>query len=389
LTIDDLRLGPARGLDPARPSSLTVQSHSESSIVNRQSTIASAAPLSAVRSLVIVCPSWVGDTVMATPVLRAARQALPQATIIGVMRHGLDEVLAGTPWLDQIMVCDMKGVLGPWRLACAIKRQKPDAVLLLPNSFRSALAARLSGSPARFGYDRDWRGWLLTHKVPVKQGTKKVSDTLSVPIPMIDYYAALAAFAFDRDVVDRRLELASTELERRAADRLLHEVDRPFVLLNPGANRADKRWPAERFAAVADAMAALHGLAAVVSGSSHENHALEAVVRSARTPIVNIAQRGVTLGSLKAVLQRAALMITNDTGPRHMAAALGTPVVTLFGPTDHRWTTLHCAHERVLLAEPFLPEESIADRHRKACAIQKISVGDVIAAATGLLERAR
>ena len=92
------------------------------------------------------------------------------------------------------------------------------------------------------------------------------------------------------------------------------------------------------------------------------------------------------LSSLKAVIQRAAVLITNDTGPRHIAAALGTPVVTLFGPTDHRWTTLCGVRERILLAEPFLPEELVADRHPKSCAIEKISVQDVVAAVDGLLK---
>ncbi|MHC5114978.1 MAG: glycosyltransferase family 9 protein, partial [Planctomycetota bacterium] len=81
----------------------------------------------------------------------------------------------------------------------------------------------------------------------------------------------------------------------------------------------------------------------------------------------------------------AALLVTNDTGPRHLAAALGTPVVTLFGPTDHRWTTLADIRERRLLAEPFLPAELVADRHPKVCTIDRIEVEDVLAAAAGML----
>ena len=88
------------------------------------------------------------------------------------------------------------------------------------------------------------------------------------------------------------------------------------------------------------------------------------------------------------VIRRAALLITNAPGPRHIAAALGTPVVSLFGPTDHRWTTINCPHERMVLADPFLPEALIADQHPKRCAIDRIAVADVLAAARQLLDAA-
>jgi len=126
-----------------------------------------------------------------------------------------------------------------------------------------------------------------------------------------------------------------------------------------------------------------------VSGSPGERDLAGEVVQAARWPVVNLVDRGVALGALKAVVARCALMITNDTGPRHVAAALGRPVVTLFGPTDHRWTTINHRRERILLAEPFLPESSIADRHASFCAIDRISVGDVLASAKSLLDDPR
>jgi heptosyltransferase II len=331
------------------------------------------------KCVAIVCPSWVGDTVMATPVLRAAREALPHARIVAVLRPGLDEILRGLPWIDATIACPMKGLGGVWRLGAVLRSAKPDAVIALPNSFRAALGMRLSGAGIRVGYDRDHRGWLLTHRFAPPPREK--------PIAMVEHYAQLAEFAFGVQAIDRRIALKTAPEEHAAADRLLEGVRQPFVLLNPGANRADKRWPAERFAAVADALAASRGVEVVVTGAPSETDIVSAVIAAAKTPIVSLAVRGVRLGSLKAVIERAALVITNDTGPRHFAAALGTPVVTLFGPTDHRWTTLVGANERLLLAEPFLPEELMADRFAKACAIGKIAVGDVVHAAGELLGR--
>lgn len=333
--------------------------------------------------IVIVMPSWVGDTVMATPILRAIRQVFQKAHLTGVMRPGLSQVLAGNPWLDETITCHMKGIGGVWPTAKAIRATKPDAVLLLPNSFRSALAARLSGAPMRIGYNRDGRGWLLTHRINVEKSAE--------PTPMIDYYAHLVRATLGAEDIDLRMELFVTPAESSAADKILHDVKDPFVLLNPGGNpggnKLFKRWPVERFAQLADHLASNCGMVPVLSGAPGERAILEAVMEQAdpQTPLVNLVGRDLNLGNLKAILQRAALMITNDTGPRHIAAALGTPLITLFGPTDHRWTTINCPNERIILAQPFLPEEQIADQQPAACRIDRITVSDVAARVEELL----
>ncbi len=322
---------------------------------------------------------------MCTPVLRACRRQLPRASITAIVRPGLDQLLAGCPFINSSIVCDMKGLFGPQRLARAIKQSAAQAVLLLPNSFRSAMGARIAGTPIRIGYDRDGRHALLTHAI--------APGSPDHPVPMVEYYTRLTAFALGVDVIDQHLELATTSEEQQAANELLKDVAPPMVVMNPGANRSDKRWPAERFAAVADALQSRLKPApsVLITGSPAEMDVLEAVESAARSPIVNLGRRGVTLASLKAVLRRANLLITNDTGPRHIAAALGTPVIALFGPTDHRWTTLHFPDDQMrewpLLAEPFLPEELVADKHGKACAIDKVAVNDVVHAASSMLGR--
>lgn len=322
---------------------------------------------------------------MCTPVLRACRLRLHAARITAIVRPGLDQLLAGCPFIDSTIVSDMKGLFGPQRLGKAIKQSAAEAVLLLPNSFRSAMGARISGVPVRIGYDRDGRHALLTHQL--------APGKTDQPVPMVDYYAKLACFALGIDSIDLRLELATTAEEEAAANQLLKDVATPLVVMNPGANRADKRWPPDRFAAVAERLRAWRpDLAILITGSPAEMDVLELVEkRVSSLPVINLARKGVTLGSLKAVLRRASLLITNDTGPRHIAAALGTPVLALFGPTDHRWTTLHGIEdrERLLLAQPFLPEELVADNFAKACAIEQIAVEDVVEAAKAMLAKAR
>lgn len=338
---------------------------------------ARATELREAERLTIVCPTWIGDTCMATPVLRAIREHCPAAHVTLAIRPAIAALLAGATWADEIRTIDMRGVLGPWRAGRALRAGRPDAVLLLPNSLRSALAARLTGAPCRVGYARDHRAPLLTVAIP--------APDRSVPVPTVDYYVDLACAALGVESIDRTLELAVTAEEQAEADRALDGVPTPFVVLNPGANKPAKRWPPARFAAVADALAS-RGLAAVVSGGPGESDIRRAVIDAATTAIVDVSARGASLGALKAVLARAALLVTNDTGPRHMAAALGTPAVALFGPTDPRWTTLPGARERELRAEPFLPEPLVADDHAQLCRIERITIGDVCAAGAALLD---
>jgi heptosyltransferase-2 len=328
--------------------------------------------------LLIICPTWLGDTVMATPVLRTIRLHRPATRLIVGTRPGLSALLAGAPFVDELIELNMRGALGPARAAGAIGRRRPQAVLLLPNSFRSALTARLSGAPIRIGYRRDGRGALLTHALLPERSDR--------PTPAIEYYARLGTFALGIESIERRMELFISEEESAAADALLADVDGPYVLLVPGASKREKRWPAERFAQVADALRESRGLRCVITGMPTERGVLDAVATAAARPVVDLCRRGTTLSSLKAVIRGAAVMITNDTGPRHIAAAFRTPTVSLFGPTDPRWTALPEANERILLAEPFLPEELIADRHARLCAIDRIAVSDVLAAAEALLD---
>ena len=347
--------------------------------VRAPQTTSPAPPLgSDIRRLLIVCPTWVGDTVMATPVLRAARQALPDAQIIAATRPGLDELLRGCPWVNRILPISMTGLHGPITAARALRRLRPNAILLLPNSFRSALTARLGGAPLRIGYNRDGRGMLLTHRLTLPRR--------DLPTPTAQDYAALGRFALGRDLIDIHPELFVTAEEDAAADAALTGIDAPFIILHPGANKPAKRWPADRFARIADTLHASHGVVPVVSGTPAEATVLRHVIEAASHPIINLAERNVTLGALKAVIRRAALMITNDTGPRHIAAAVGTPLITLFGPTDSRWTALDGVEEAILRAEPFLPEDLIADRFAKLCSVDRIAVGDVLAAARTRLD---
>jgi len=337
------------------------------------------APLDGARRILVVMPTWVGDVCMATPSLTAiaSHARASGARVEALVRPGLDALLAGHPSLDAVHVSRMR--LDPasvGRELRALRTLRIDAAVLFPNSWRSAIVARLCGARRVIGYARDGRGILLTHSTDAPDRRTPTSATT--------YYARLAGFATGLAApLSTPLSLAVEGHERAAADALV-PPGAPLLLVNPGANRTDKRWPAERFAAAARAIASAHGLRTAVTGSPAEA-ALVAEV-AAQCDGLDLVSRGITLGALKGVMARSALLLCNDTGPRHIAAALGTPCVALFGPTDHRWTSpLPGARERLLLSEPFLDDAHMADAHAAACAIDRIGVGDVVSAAHALI----
>jgi heptosyltransferase-2 len=191
-----------------------------------------------------------------------------------------------------------------------------------------------------------------------------------MPVPIIDYYLGLIRY-LGAPNPSRRMQLFTRPADEVRADALLASLSlRPgqtVVMLNPGAaNLGDaKLWPADRFAAIADALIKRYGAAVLVNGSPKERPILDAVHKAAKHPLVDLLSRGSDLPLLKSLVKRCDLMITNDTGARHVAAAMETPVLSLFGPTDPEWTRLDVSHEKILRAPDArmisLPVERVAE----------------------------
>jgi len=207
----------------------------------------------------------------------------------------------------------------------------------LTNSFHTALLAWLGGANERIGYARDGRGLLLTRKLyPQRAGGRIVAA------PMVDTYLALAA-AVGCAPESPRLELATTEAEEHLADTVWHNLglrtDGRLVALNcSGAYGAAKLWPVEHFAALARRIVdELDHDVLVVCGPQERDIARDIARRAARQRVFSLADQPVGLPLSKACLRRSRLTISTDSGPRHIAAALGRPVITLLGPTLPVW----------------------------------------------------
>ncbi|HWB21018.1 MAG TPA: lipopolysaccharide heptosyltransferase II, partial [Phycisphaerales bacterium] len=298
--------------------------------------------------LCVILPSWVGDCVMATPALRALHAHCPKARITLTCRPGLDGLLAGLPFAREFITTSMSSFRGPFRLASVIRAKNPQAVILMPNSLRSAFAARLTRSPIRAGYDRDSRRFLLTHPIPLPTPSR------THPIPAIDYYLNLISMLTDVRTTDRTMSLTVSPSEMQSVQPLIASIPRPFIVLCPGGNKLQKRWPARNFAQLADALLQASSAKSIaIIGSPSESPIAQEIISAVNpnhsSSVVNLIGKTRSLSDLKPILQSASLLVTNDTGPRHIALALSTPVVTLFGPTDHRWTTTYSPRERIIL----------------------------------------
>ena len=312
------------------------------------------------RRLLMVMPTWLGDCVMAMPTLRALRGLFPDAHIAALVGANVKPIVQPNPWTNRILTARVrqrnkaKRTSGPIALANRVKAGNFDTAVLLPNSFRTALIAAMAKIPRRIGYDRDGRGFLLTDRLIPRRTLEGY-----VPVPTRDYYLGLAQYLGSSEP-DPAMQLFTRSVDDQQALLLLRNAgydtdsDRCFILLNPGANYGDaKMWFPERYAQVADICADQLDAFIAVSGAPKERAILDKVISSAKTPIFDLSTAGMTLGMLKSIVRHASVMVTNDTGPRHIAAALGTPVVTLFGPTDPAWTVIDFKHERQVMEKVF------------------------------------
>jgi heptosyltransferase-2 len=349
--------------------------------------------------ILVVQPSWVGDAVMATPTLRALRQLYPDAQISYLLRRYVKAIYNGMPWADKLITyrtgrTKAKAGKGMFDLAARLRAGKFDLAVLLPNSFKSALICKMAGIDRIVGYERDGRGFLLSDKLlPVKERGK------FIPTPIVKYYLGLAQYLGSQHR-DLKLELFVTDAERRDAKELLArcgldpDLDRPatrgaggpLIVLNPGAQYgAAKCWPAESFAQLADRFIEELGATVLLSGAPKERLILEAILRQMKHAAVDLSRAGLTLGALKEIVRRCDLMITNDTGPRHIAAAFDVSVVTIFGPTYPEWTEIYFAKERKVAVKVFC-----GPCQKKVCPLDhrcmtRITPGMVFATAQSLL----
>jgi lipopolysaccharide heptosyltransferase II len=238
-------------------------------------------------------------------------------------------MLLRNPHVDAFIELSEPEHRGPaaiWRLLGRLRAQRFDTAFVLRRSLSRTVLLRLAGIPERVGFANAKSGWLLTRRVPgPPPGRHKAMSYL----PLLEAMGLAApAGPYEYAVTDEERSVARGLLGPEAG-----ETGRPLVILHPGANWDHKRWASERFAALGDRLAEASGARIVITGGPDDAPIADAIRSGMRSPATVLAGR-TTVRELAACLEQARLVVTNDTGILHVAAAIGRPVVALFGPTS-------------------------------------------------------
>ena len=291
--------------------------------------------------LLIVGTNWIGDSVMSLAAVRELRRLFPESHLAILARPWVAGIFESQGILDEVLVpAENSGFAGDL-LNTAGRLKGFHRAFLFPNSFRAALTAFLARVPARFGYRTDGRGLLLTHKARPR--------ILRLKRHQIYYYLDLLyqTGISSRDYLKDSgfqpdIGLKATEEGLRSARRVLEDAGlppgRPLVVLNPGAHYGPaKRWPSERYARLADRLISEANVSVVIIGSRSEEPVARSISKfMTGCPLVLTGKTN--LITLIGLLSLSRLLVTNDSGPMHLAAALDTPQISLFGSTDETAT---------------------------------------------------
>ena len=335
-------------------------------------------------SILVYAPSWIGDAVMSLGALRYLRRAYPDSQLTVLAKPWVEdlyrscEAVDGTPCYDPDKD---RGLSGFRRVASRLRESGFDLAVLLPNSFRSAAIVWAARIPDRWGYGNDGRGFLLT----------KVAPPAHRPFGRHQayyYLDLLRHLGIETGEPDTHLNLQ--ESMRRSASALLEahggRSGESLVGIHPGAtNSSAKRWMPKRYAEVADRLAASHDARVVILGGAGEDAIAEEIRAYLSSPSIYLAGK-TSLAELMGVVGRLSVLISNDSGPMHVASALRVPTVAIFGPTDERETGPLGRDSRVVRqhveCSPCLLKECPID-HR---CMDRVTVEDVYRASVELLE---
>lgn len=278
-------------------------------------------------------PNWLGDNIFTLPAVRRLRELFPEARLTVLVRCGLGPLWEMVPEVDEVIVYDLRG---GWRdlkrkrdLVAALRKRGFDLAVIFPRSFESALWTRLAGIPHRWGYAEEGRSLLLTRAVRSSRGYRNTHR--------IDYYYRLiGGEESSRPASPARL-VPSDDLLNQVRELLREETGYggtgSLIGFHPRASYGPaKCWPLEKFARLAELLVEKTGASVLLFGSKKERGILRQVVEAAGAGVFNLAGK-TNLKELGALIKLCRVFVANDSGPLHLAAALGVPVVGIYGST--------------------------------------------------------
>jgi heptosyltransferase-2 len=291
-----------------------------------------------IQSIVVRGTNWVGDAVMTIPALRQLRRLFPNAHITLATRAWAKGLFADVDYLDELMVHEGGGLRSVVKQVREWRKREFDLAVIFPNSLETALVASLARVPLRIGYATEGRQRLLSHPLGLPEWRSLKHEVF--------YYLKLIAElewlvnqeqTFLDTHPDASLEVSASRQSAARAFLSAYGVDTErdrVVALCPGSiNSRAKRWPAERYAALGDKLSNELGAKILLVGSAAESEVSAAVTAQMNSTPIDLTGK-TDLAELVAVLSLVNLLVTNDTGPAHIAAALGRPTLVIFGPTN-------------------------------------------------------
>jgi len=357
------------------------------------------APKPQVERILVRGTNWIGDAVMTLPALRRLRESFQGARISLVTTPTSAGIFEGSPFIDDLLVYNRReqGWRGAIWMAQRLRGMEFNLALLFQNAFEAALLGYASKASVRVGFAGEGRSFLLTNALPRPartSGRHQVYDYLDLVAEAES--ASRLRSSSNKMEEDSTPLLASTDEQRQAAAAIfdrhsMSRTDSPLIPLNAGAtNSRAKCWPPDRFAALADRLIAETGGRVVLVGAPAERVvAGQVVAHMKKQGAVNLAGE-TDLRELIGILSLADILVSNDTGPAHIAAALGRPVLTIFGPTNEFQTAPrgHCTSmlraEGIECARCMLRDCPIDHR-----CMTRISNEEAASTALVLLERGR
>jgi heptosyltransferase-2 len=279
--------------------------------------------------ILVIQTAFIGDVILTTPLFRTLKEGLAEAWVTAVVVPSCRDILEGNPHVDEIVAYDKRrdnrGVRGFCRILDRVRRGMFDLTVVPHRSLRSALLARLAGIPRRVGFDRSAGAFLFTDVVRYRTDAHEVDRNLDLVHPL--------------GIEERNVqpEIFPGKADEEVVSSLLREVgcdDRyPLVAIAPGSVWSTKRWLPERFAGLADWLTTAYNATIVFVGGSGDVDLCQMIVEMMKGKgAISVAGR-LSLRTSAALLARCHLLISNDSAPVHLASAVGTPTIALFGPT--------------------------------------------------------
>ena len=301
--------------------------------------------------ILIFTKNWLGDVLFEVPAIQAIRENFPEARIVVLAPRRCREILEAVPYLDEIRVFDERdserSFLSKVSFIAWLRREKFDKVYLFHRSFTRALLAWLGGIPERVGYETPKRRRVLTTAVlaPPK------------PLHQVDYFLVLLKWAGLRVRFGAEYQFFYRPDDETQALHLLEARglrEKAFVAFHIGANWEPKKWPAGHFSRLAELVSQNFSCPIVLTGASQDEGVAEEIkAKAPHLSLISLCGK-TSLGVLGAIYQKAAFVVSSDSGPLHIASGVGTPVVALFGPTSPRLTGPRGTGKKVIIQ--FVPQ---------------------------------